>query len=1453
MDSRPTTTESKHNFQSTPWSGLSPSASSPLLPTSIPLPETPVSPAAAASHLFPILIPNHHALFQAQLINYNKLISPSRGGGVGLQAQPLPPLLSAPVVQASAPRSRSSSKSHHNGHSHSHTSPQQQQQASPPQSHSHQNCHGNKSNKNADKSDRSVTKMGKDTTAQKSASPKQAQQAQQGQQSQKGQKGQQSQQSLQPSNQPSQFGHTDDLASKSGKSSRSSQASQSAQAGKTDQASQSQGKATNQSNQPSQKLQSSSSGQSVSQQNPQTTQTASSDRLTARPATSSLSLRQQSQRPSKSPRPQNKSPAAQASSVPSTPHQHARNFSFESREPSPNTTQNHSPRSAYSETNAALPSLRPLPPRIGNCIYETAAIRSRRRMPYSLGTDRLDDVPLDKVKAKLSDEDEKKLTADIKELYSKLQPSDKTNKKRERFVNKLQLIFNEEWPGHDIRVHIFGSSGNMLCSDDSDVDICITTNWKELENVCMIAEVLANRGMEKVVCVSSAKVPIVKIWDPELSLACDINVNNTPALENTRMILTYVSIDERVRPLAMLIKYWTRRRIINDAAFGATLSSYTWICMVLCFLQLRDIPVLPSIHQRPQDKLPRPDGTESEFADDMSKLKGFGDANTESLGELLFYFFRFYAYEFDYSKYVLSVRLGKLTTKAEKRWHTAINNMLCVEEPFNTARNLANTADDTSFRGLHMELRRAFASMSGADLEECCEQYVFPKEEERTVFQKPSQSSRAVLLRSSSQQQSGNRGGGRGGGNYRGNRPYKSGNNTDRSRTNSFDSPPLTAPVRSDMYMYTLPPMPTPYYTIPGGGFSTLPSSPSTSAAPSEFRRSLHRNGPTSDASSPTATLRSQSQPASRPSITGSQSHGSLLGAAQLNGAGPTSYARMGSVHSYPRDDGTDSDADVTPTQAVSDYNSEEGNSQYIGYYEAGSVPDLNNISSSLSSSGAMSEVPTFADLGPPSTSAPSNNAGTSNGNVGNSHSTPKSGIGSFSSRRRLSADQSPQNILDRRMQRQSQSRSPSPLDHSRANHSSSSIGVSSGNSSSATLAPSPYLPVASRSPLIVNGSAINAASPSGSMQGGMNFPSAGHMPTSDNVISEDSANSSLLNSSYTSHGLGITSASMASLNGLDTLQMQMSMAAPSVPTSSTGQGPPVMTPPAVEFTALPVVQSSPVIVNGSTSATLSSPSHGYGHPSNQASPVAPLGAQSFNQRMAARTNNYASVPYAAIASHGLVNGNIPQVPSPRQRSNMSRQQPSPLDLGMSDPSMSGSDSQHLSPVYENRTPSPTNLRKLDYQSQTQTPAQALVHTQSGSSHGRTTSNNVADKHATPAPASAPNPSGAHNKSSHKEKPAKGSNTNKNASGDGSNTAHHNHHRANGSSVSGAGHGHNHHVRGAKSESAGEHGANAGPNSNGGWQKPKSRKKAADLKAMANGHNNHGEQLPRNDSERKGG
>ncbi|KAK6532840.1 hypothetical protein TWF281_007011 [Arthrobotrys megalospora] len=237
--------------------------------------------------------------------------------------------------------------------------------------------------------------------------------------------------------------------------------------------------------------------------------------------------------------------------------------------------------------------------------------------------------------------------------------------------------------------------------------------------------------MERIICVQNAKVPIVRIWDPEYKVQCDMNVNNTLALENTRMVKTYVDIDPRVQPLAMIIKYWTKQRILNDAAGGGTLSSYTWICMIVSFLQTREPPILPSLHQREHKKRPPQNGVDVSFDDDIETLRGFGKANTESLGSLLFNFFKRYGYEIDFEKNVVSIRMGKLISKAEKKWDALFGNRLCVEEPFSIARNLSNGADDNAVRGIHEEFRRAFKLLAETppNLTAWSEEYIFPKEE----------------------------------------------------------------------------------------------------------------------------------------------------------------------------------------------------------------------------------------------------------------------------------------------------------------------------------------------------------------------------------------------------------------------------------------------------------------------------------------------------------------------------------------------------------------------------------------------------------------------------------------------------------------------------------------------------------------------------------------------------
>ncbi|KAF9117098.1 hypothetical protein BGX27_003560 [Mortierella sp. AM989] len=329
-------------------------------------------------------------------------------------------------------------------------------------------------------------------------------------------------------------------------------------------------------------------------------------------------------------------------------------------------------------------------------------------------------------------ESEAKLSMDMVDLFESLLPTEESHDRRTKLIKKVENILRTEWPGHEIEAHPFGSTVNDLGTSSSDVDICIMTTWTGLKNVQMLANAFRKHGMQKVFCVPRAKVPIVKLWDPELHLSCDMNINTPLGLLNTRMIKTYVAIDPRVRPFAMIIKHWARRRVLNDAANGGTISTYTWICIVINFLQMRSPPILPKLHKIPHtlsDDNQVINGNNTSFCQDLDQLEGFGLPNKETLGGLLYAFFRRFAIEFDYDNYVISVREGCYLTKESKGWNIPGKQykLLCVEEPFDTSRNLGNSADMISCKGLKEEFKRALETLyQKVSLNECCAQYVFP-------------------------------------------------------------------------------------------------------------------------------------------------------------------------------------------------------------------------------------------------------------------------------------------------------------------------------------------------------------------------------------------------------------------------------------------------------------------------------------------------------------------------------------------------------------------------------------------------------------------------------------------------------------------------------------------------------------------------------------------------------
>lgn len=107
----------------------------------------------------------------------------------------------------------------------------------------------------------------------------------------------------------------------------------------------------------------------------------------------------------------------------------------------------------------------------------------RRRVPYQ--SDEILEQAKEELKKSLDPHEDDKLSGDMRELYDRLQPTQQDIDIRDTFVKKVQRILETEFPGNEFKVHIFGSSGNMLWTAESDGMACA---WPPLEEIALTNE-----------------------------------------------------------------------------------------------------------------------------------------------------------------------------------------------------------------------------------------------------------------------------------------------------------------------------------------------------------------------------------------------------------------------------------------------------------------------------------------------------------------------------------------------------------------------------------------------------------------------------------------------------------------------------------------------------------------------------------------------------------------------------------------------------------------------------------------------------------------------------------------------------------------------------------------------------------------------------------------------------
>ncbi|KAF9153122.1 hypothetical protein BG015_004025 [Linnemannia schmuckeri] len=270
------------------------------------------------------------------------------------------------------------------------------------------------------------------------------------------------------------------------------------------------------------------------------------------------------------------------------------------------------------------------------------------------------------------------ITRDAKDFCQELMPKPEEETRKLALLQKLSDIAVEVFG--EAEVLPFGSSGNGLALANADMDVCVFLNPKEGSEDVSPVEFVERIGdrlekdpdFENILQLKRARVPIVKLNHVN-GIACDIGYQNDLAIWNTRLLRAYCRVDERVRDIVVIIKIWAKRRKINNPYTGS-LSSYAYVLLVIHVLQRQG--VLPNLQTivAANGKVPFWDcqGFNRYFFEDIPNLSHYWqptpESQRQSIGELLYEFFRYYASEFRYANHVVSIRSGGLLTKEAKEW-----------------------------------------------------------------------------------------------------------------------------------------------------------------------------------------------------------------------------------------------------------------------------------------------------------------------------------------------------------------------------------------------------------------------------------------------------------------------------------------------------------------------------------------------------------------------------------------------------------------------------------------------------------------------------------------------------------------------------------------------------------------------------------------------------------------
>ncbi|XP_060532421.1 speckle targeted PIP5K1A-regulated poly(A) polymerase-like isoform X1 [Cylas formicarius] len=211
----------------------------------------------------------------------------------------------------------------------------------------------------------------------------------------------------------------------------------------------------------------------------------------------------------------------------------------------------------------------------------------------------------------------------------------------------------------NVEIHPFGSTVTGLGFNNSDIDVYIANvrrpHNSEIECLDELRAVLSKTKIFLNIMLISAKIPILRCFHANTKIKCDININNSLGICNTKLIHYYIHSHPKVKTMMIIIKYWAKLHKLTGQSHLFT--NYALALLFIFFLQQKpyNFPNVFSLQQNESTNIIAHNYWNGNFTPDYSY--SFEEITRLPENELLQGFFKFYG-DFSYQSNVISPYLG---------------------------------------------------------------------------------------------------------------------------------------------------------------------------------------------------------------------------------------------------------------------------------------------------------------------------------------------------------------------------------------------------------------------------------------------------------------------------------------------------------------------------------------------------------------------------------------------------------------------------------------------------------------------------------------------------------------------------------------------------------------------------------------------------------------------------